>query len=186
MTRLRERYDIWAIRYTTAYVWTQLCHLVRDNGFYCRQHGKNIERMCGEMARLWPFDREARMKNWSDPLRSRLPRRSPWSADSRSHCCGHTGSLAWVTSSIPHIIPCDTRVTYSRHMQAHTEARGKKGEMYEWSWTSCVLYTHYNVRWCAGGDRREGYALAWNITPRLASVANYPSNTLRALPQIAK
>lgn len=26
---------------------------------------------------------------------------------------GHTGSLAWVTSSIPHNVPYDTRVTYS-------------------------------------------------------------------------
>jgi len=77
---------------TIVCVWTQLCHLVRVNGFYCRS--KNIERMCGGIARLWPFDRDARIKNWSD-LRSRLSRLSPWSADSRSHCCRHTGSLAW-------------------------------------------------------------------------------------------
>jgi len=40
LTRLQERYDE-----QDDSEWTQLCHLVRDNGFYCRRHSKNIERI---------------------------------------------------------------------------------------------------------------------------------------------
>lgn len=164
-----------------AYVWTQLCHLVRVNGFYCCRHGKNIEQRCGGMARLWPFDRDARMKNWSD-LRSRFPRRSPWSADSRSRCCRHTGSLAWghIEHTSHHSIWHAGNI-FATCRRIPWEGVEKRTGDHERSACYTRITTHVDARlWT-----KRGYVPSGNIS-RLVSVANYPSNNaLRAPPQIA-
>lgn len=73
---------------------------------------------------------------------------------------GHTGSLAWVTSSIPHIIPYDTRITYSRHVQAHTEET--YGAIAPHIIYACVHA--YNARVNSWRSTIGMYILARNIT----------------------
>lgn len=97
------------------------------------------------------------MKNWSN-LRSHFPRRSPWSADSRSHRCRHTGSLAWghIGHTSHHSIWHASNI-FATCVGAYRDSGGGAVENRagDHERSACCTHTHYNVRWCAVIDERD-------------------------------
>lgn len=128
------------------------------------------------------------MKNWSNLRPSCL--RSPWSADSRSHCWG-----TQVVTSLGHIEHTSQRsIWHAANVFGDTCRRIRRKRMGDRERPPCYVCMHVRVHICTRAyiqrtwmrdDQRKGYVYSrtWNIT---ASVAITPFNTTRASPRAAK